>query len=89
MDSPDKEVKKAVDLCHSHLPQSSSSTQPSRSSRISTLWKTQQEATSQAPVDKVNLASAVLGEQLVQTITQKHREPPDVSCLHVLNTRPF
>ena len=37
MDSPDKEVKKAVDLCHSHLPQSSSSTQPSRSSRISTL----------------------------------------------------
>lgn len=78
VDNPNSDVEKAIELCRSYLPKSSSKLDKGFSS-VAQLWK---EA---APMelnieDKVELASKVLGDKLVDTIIERYKEPPDVSC---------
>ena len=87
LNSEDEVIKGAVELCQTHiqkLPQEGRK----RTSAIASLWKqhTSTEA-AHCTTDLKKHATAVLGDKLVDTLTEKHREPPDVSlstCTHTL-----
>ncbi len=76
INSEQEAVKDAVELCKLHLPQPKESKK--QSSAIAHLWKKPTEETHSSK-DPVKLATSVLGEKLVDTLTEKNREPPDVS----------
>ena len=61
------QVLKANSLCDEYLHKSSSKCKSSYNQKMEDLWKNQPGAT------------AVLGSQLVDTIMEKHKQPPDVS----------
>ena len=88
--SDDPKIRKAVDLCSSYLPQTARC-RVTTSTSIATLWKEQQSGSElPGPVDKKELATSILGEKLVDTLTEKNQQPPDVSymfdMMHVLYT---
>ena len=75
------EVQNAVVLCEQYVPK----TKPSRdasSAPVVELWKSA-SSTSQnrAPEDRVDLAKSVLGEKIVSTITEEHKDPPHVRSI--------
>ena len=74
--SSDPDVMKAVSMCELHLP--STCKRPSLSEKLGELWKTEKE-TNDAVLDTKSLAVQVLGSNLVDTITEANRQPPDVS----------
>lgn len=74
--SSDPDVMKAVSLCELHLP--GKCKRPSLSDKLGELWKTEKEA-NDAVVDTKSLAVQLLGSDLVDTITEANRQPPDVS----------
>ena len=77
--SDDPKIRKAVDLCSSYLPQTARC-RVTTSTSIATLWKEQQSGSElPGPVDKKELATSILGEKLVDTLTEKNQQPPDVS----------
>ena len=85
--SPDPQVQKANSLCDEYLHKSSRKCKSSlHNQRMEVLWKSQHDefpGTVAGPAG----ATAVLGSQLVDTITEKHKQPPDVSfnITHVLH----
>ena len=83
MESENTNVRRAIDLCASYLGVPQASKVPKTTSSIATLWKQQvldesEQSTSKNPSD---LASSVLGEKLMDTLTEKNREPPDVCSI--------
>lgn len=79
LDSEDEVIKSAVELCQAHL-QKLPQEGRKRTSAIASLWK-QHTSTEEAHCSKdmAKHVTAVLGDKLVDTLTEKHREPPDVS----------
>lgn len=76
-DSNTAQVQKAKSLCESY---SVSKKKPlSFNTKVQQLWKTAELMT---PVicDTTEQACAVLGESLVEVITEKNKQPPDVSA---------
>ena len=76
--SDEPQIKKAVDLCSSYIPQTSRHKPATPSTAIAALWKGEASAAPHLE-DKCDLATAVLGEKLVETLTEEKRQPPDVS----------
>ena len=79
LDSEDEVIKSAVELCQTHL-QKLPQEGRKRTSSIASLWK--QHTSTEAAHGSKDLekhAAAVIGDKLVDTVTEKHREPPDVS----------
>lgn len=74
------EATKAMILCKQHLPKARLSRDDSLSSApLVDLWKeTCSNSGNVAPADSVELATTVLGEKIVSTITEEHKEPPHV-----------
>lgn len=73
------DIAAAIKLCRSYV-QTKSSVVREKTSIIPTAkaWKEDQSTDLSTP-DRTQLASKVLGEKLVGTIKEVHREPPDVS----------
>ena len=81
LQSNEPQVCRAIELCHSYLPgKPASHNTPTGVSTISTLWKEEssQRKKQNQPATK-SLATAVLGEKLVATLTEEKQQPPDVS----------
>ena len=76
--SSDPDVMKAVSLCKLHLPDKCK--RPSLSDKLGELWRTEKD-TNDAILDTKSLAVQLLGSDLVDTITEANRQPPDVSML--------
>lgn len=76
------DAQKAIDLCQQYVPKPK---QRRIEASVSELWKENCNVVSQdaIPVDKVQLATTVLGEKIVGTITEKHKDPPHVSLYGV------
>ena len=82
--SEEPQIQKAVSMCESYLPRSSSH-RTTTSSAIASLWREEAGPSTQPCYeDKEELASAVLGEKLVGVLTQKDKQPPDVSVHSLL-----
>ncbi len=83
--SEDPQVRRAIDLCSSYLPQTTR-LKATTSTAIATLWKQQpSDLELPGPSDKRELVTSVLGEKLVDTLTEKKQQPPDVRfgvCTH-------
>ena len=67
---------KAVSMCELHLP--GRGKRPSVSEKLGELWRTEKETTD-AVTDTKSLAIQVLGSDLMDTITEANKQPPDVS----------
>ena len=77
--SSDPQVQKANSLCDVYIGKSSSKSKPSLHNRkMGALWKSQHDEPPGAIAGPAG-ATAVLGSELVDTITEKHKQPPDVS----------
>lgn len=80
-ESDDPQVKKAVGLCSSYLPQTREQKQATCVT-IADLWKGEKIEPAVLPSQsKRDLASSLLGQKLVDTLTEEQRQPPDVSKL--------
>lgn len=77
----DPKVKQALDLCRSYVPKSSARHVDNPISRV---WKETTSIPHQLPKDNIQLATQVLGENIVDMITEKRREPPDVRNLNAM-----
>ncbi len=79
--SDDPRVKRAVELCcSSYLPQTSR-LKATTSTAIATLWKQQpSDLDLPGPSDKRELATSILGEKLVDTLSERNQQPPEVRC---------
>lgn len=77
--SNDPQVKNAIELCDSYL--SLKKKKMSVSQKLNQLWKSGELSASQDEIstDPAQIASAVLGNSLVDAITEKDKQPPDVS----------
>ena len=75
-DSDHPQIKRTLELCSSYI--SSSTRAKTDVCAIGTLWK-EDGHEQEAPVDKKELATSILGEDLVATLVEKNRQPPDVS----------
>lgn len=77
------QVVSAHQLCDVYIPKSTvkSTSRQTLNQRLEELWKTDQASGSETGDLGSTCATAtnVLGEELVDTITQKHKLPPDVS----------
>ena len=72
--SEDVQIRKALKLCQSHLPIRQSAT-----SSIASLWREEElQSTNTTPLNAHSVAVAVLGEELVATVTEENQKPPDV-----------
>lgn len=80
-ESDEPQVKKAIELCSSYVPKA---IEHSTSSSIAALWKESSEMGAHRLQMPHSLATAVLGETLVATITEDKHKPPDVSVLVVV-----
>ena len=77
--SSDPQVQKANSLCDVYLGKSSSKSKPClHNKKMGALWKSQHDESPGAIAGPAG-ATAVLGSQLVDTIMEKHKQPPDVS----------
>ena len=79
--SSDPQVQKANSLCDVYIGKSGSKSKPSLHNRkMGALWKSQHDEPPGATcIAGPAGATAVLGSELVDTITEKHKQPPDVS----------
>lgn len=76
-DSAHPEVRKALEICSSHMPCRVVKKEKA-SPAIAKLWK-EDQSVKQTTVDTKQLATSVLGEDLVATLTEDKHQPPDVS----------
>ena len=76
-ESAHPEVRKALELCSSHLTCRATNKEKALPP-IAGLWK-EQQSFSQTIEDKKELATSVLGEDLVATLTEDKHQLPDVS----------
>lgn len=76
-------VRRAITVCSSYVWSKPGFEQrSSKSSTIERLWKQQMTETDEANrTNPSNLASTILREKLVETLTEKKHQPPDVSCM--------
>lgn len=89
--SMDTQVTSAVQLCKQYC-NTSEKSKPCKATRIAELWKEHSSHTC-APDDRAvcvpqGRAADIVGEKIVEIITEKNKEPPDVSmdtcrCDHV------
>lgn len=77
LDSDHDDVIAAVKLCKSYL--SASRLPKATLTSAARAWKESDQPPFSSNPDKTQLATDVLGEQLVDTIKEKHRQPPHVS----------
>lgn len=86
-ESADGDISSALKLCKQHCNTTSTSkSQTCKAERIFKLWKDQKPTANNLHVharDPTERAVEVVGEQLVETITQKTKEPPDGSTVLV------
>lgn len=78
LNSEDEVIKGAVELCQTHIQKLPR--EGRKKPAIASLWK--QHTSTEAAHHTTDLekhATTVLGDKLVDTLTEKHREPPDVS----------
>ena len=68
---PDHQVMKAISMCNKYLPKQSEMKDIEVNPSLKSLWETK-ETEENEPV-------RVLGAELVDVITEKSRQPPDVS----------
>ena len=93
-DSSNPQLCKAVDLCLSYAPRFRTklrkTSQRSTACEIANLWKqpNDDEASGQNPSVQ-SLAETILGDKLVDKVTEKNRQPPDVSVRHVAYVQSF
>ena len=76
LDSADEQIQCAVALCKCHL--SETKERKKVTSAISSLWKGEAGEV-HSSLDPSTRAESVLGTNLVEKLTEKNREPPDVS----------
>lgn len=76
-ESAHPEIQKAIELCSSHLTHRAVN-KGKAPPPIAELWNDQQSC-SQTSMDIKELATSVLGEELVTTFTEDKHQPPDVS----------
>ncbi len=86
------ELRKATFLCEAYLESSRKRKQSSLNQKMDTLWKSRDEQLPGA-LTGTAAATAMLGPVLVDTITEKHKQPADVRfslslvtlalCIHV------
>ncbi len=80
------QVSKAVKLCSAYVSQSARRKATTSSSVVAALWK--EQACTSAPVppseDMKDLATSILGEKLVDALTEKKQDPPDVHSFNLL-----
>ena len=81
LNSADEQIQCAVALCKSHLSQTKE--RKSASSAISSLWKGD-AGEAHLSLDPSTRAEIVLGTKLVEKLTEKNRQPPDVSTIHLI-----
>ena len=84
-DSAHPQVRKALELCSSYMTCSVANKEKA-SPAISNLWKDDQQKINQTTMDTKQLATSVLGEDLVATLTEDKHQPPDVSLKQLLIT---
>jgi hypothetical protein len=74
------QVQKAISLCSLHASTPCRKTAPKdvTSLAIGTLWK-RGEGDEEEIADRKQLATSILGMNLVNTLTEENHEPPDVS----------
>ena len=83
--SSDGDVKAAVELCTQFAP-----TKPvhagCKATRITELWKTQPSVAPNHTTSTEQRACEAVGEKLVEVITERNKQPPDVSqyCINFL-----
>ena len=88
--SDDPQVRKATDLCLLYVPRFMCKTSSrNMSCDIAQVWKQQvQEHSNPVAEGKEpavqSLAESILGEKLIDTVTEKKRQAPDVSILYVI-----
>lgn len=80
-DSSTAQVLKAKSLCESFTV-SKKKKLLSFNKKVEQLWKTAEIGTTEIS-DPTEQASAVLGEHLVEVITEKNKQPPDVSYSYI------
>lgn len=73
--STNTQVKTAIGLCHKHT--ASIGQQSIKNDRLHTLWS--REEHHHINEDITTAATSILGKELVDTLTEVHKEPPDVS----------
>ena len=80
------QVQKAMNLCSSYTHPSHKTIHKSRvSSAFGELWKKDEISEDDAALaDQKKLATAVLGESLVDTLVERDLQPPDVSANFLL-----
>ncbi len=86
--SSDLQVQKATSLCDAYITTASKRKLPSFNEKMGVLWKSRCD---ELPGDIAGSAAAtvILGPQLVHTIMEKDKQPPDVSCSPLLHHTPF
>ena len=72
--STNTQVKTAIGLCHKHT--ASIGQQSIKNGRLHTLWSREEHHINE---DITTVATSILGKELVDTLTELHKEPPDVS----------
>lgn len=72
------QVRQAIDMCRNYIPKSSNRI---IDNPISDLWKNKTSNSPKSPTNSKELATQVLGEQIVNTITERNKDPPDVSYI--------
>ena len=78
LDSADEHIQQAVHLCKSHL--SETKERKRANSAISSLWKGD-TGEAHSSLDPSTRAEGVLGTNLLEKLTEKNRQPPDVSII--------
>ncbi len=75
------EIQEAVSLCQQYVTKTKKKSMAvSRSAPLAELWKGTSGTTQGIdPEDNVELAREVLGDRIVSTITEEHKDPPHVS----------
>jgi hypothetical protein len=86
--STDKQVQTAIDLCKKYTGSLKESKKPGgiTNDRLQNLWSTTAEQP-RTIEDSAAAATFILGKELVESITEEHREPPDVSYIDYFNYR--
>ena len=80
----DSDISVALDLCTQYSKQKDSGSR-CKATKINELWMTQHDSNLEETLlheqSLTDRATGILGENLVDAITQKHCQPPDVSLL--------
>lgn len=75
--STDAQVQKAINLCQKYTSKGSKRHTAVTNDRLQKLWSTNKHPHTNE--DITTAATSILGKELVDSITEEHREPPDVS----------